>query len=92
MSDDYYDVLDKAKDKLKETKDNMKKVKEFVEIIEIIEVWVTEVIEKLGQTANDPSAIKSKVKEIENLQEEFVKYNVKFKVRFYLKTIGRFHL
>ena len=83
LSDDYYDILDKAKDKLKDSKENLKKVKEFVEIIEIIEIWVTEVFEIIGSlrtVGNDPAAIKSKVKEIENIQEDVVKYSVKFKV------------
>ena len=83
LSDDYYDVLDKAKDKLKETKEKVKKVKEFVEIIEVIEVWVTEIVEiitKLSTVGNDPLAIKDKIKEIETVQNDFVKYSVKFKV------------
>ena len=83
LSDDYYDILDKAKDKLKDSRENLKKVKEFIEIIEIIEIWVTEIIEIIANVrsiGNDPVAIKGKVKEIQNAQEDTVKYNMKYKV------------
>ena len=85
LSDDYYDLLDNAKDKLKDCKDNLKKVKEYIEIIEIIEIWITEVYEIISNVrnaGNDPSVIKSKVKEIEHVQEDLAKYSVKFKVNF----------
>lgn len=84
LSDDYYDVLDQAKDRLKERKENVKKVKEYVEIIEILEVWITEIHEivtKANTAGNDASAIKDRVKEVQTAQDDFVKYNVKFKVR-----------
>ncbi len=83
LSDDYYDLVDTAKEKLKTTKETVKKVKEFVELIEIIEVWIIEVVDvvtKLEAAGTDPDSIKKQVKEIDDLQSRLAKYTVKIKV------------
>ena len=83
MSDSYYDLVDKAKDKLKETKETVKKVKQFVEIIEVIEIWITEIIEiveKFDVVGNEPNAIKKQLKEVEDIQNGVAKHTLKVKV------------
>ena len=83
LSDSYYDLVDKAKDKLKETKETVKKVKQFVEIIEVIEIWITEIIEiveKFEVVGNEPDAIKKQLKEVEDMQIGVAKHTLKVKV------------
>ncbi len=83
LSDDYYDLVDKAKEKLKATKETVKKVKEFVEIIEVLEIWIieiTEIITRFEPVGTDPVSIKKQLKEVEDVQSGIVKYTVKIKV------------
>ena len=83
VADDYYDAVDAAKEKFKETKEQLKKAKEFIEIIEIIEVWVIEVFEILENVehgSSEPGDVKLRLKQIEDAQKDIVKHSLKFKV------------
>ena len=68
LSDRYYELVDKTKDKKKVTKDTLSRVKQYVEIIEVLEVWIEEIlvlITKQEPTGSDPDSIKKQLKAIE---------------------------
>ena len=68
LSDSYYVVFDKAKDKRDETKGNQVKVTQILEIIIEIEVWIEKVcgnLEILSHPTTDPATMKSQLEEIQ---------------------------
>ena len=68
LSDDYYLIIDKAKDKRDRTKDVLNKVTYLLEIITEIEIWIEEVHVRLYRMSNpttDCSVIKSYLEEIQ---------------------------
>ena len=86
LSDNYYDVVEKAKDKLKTAKETVKKAKRFVLVIEILEVWILEIVEIISRfetVGSDPETIKKQLKEIEDMQSGIAKNTVQIKVRYY---------
>ena len=68
LSDNYYVVIDKVKDKRDATKDALSKVTHLLEIIIEIEIWIEEVyvtLERIAQPTTDCSVMKSHLEEIQ---------------------------
>ena len=68
ISDSYYLIFDKVKDKRDETKATLAKVTQLLQIVIEIEIWIEEVyviIEKIGHPTTDSSTIKSHLEEIQ---------------------------
>ena len=68
LSDNYYSVLDKAKDKRDEKRATLSKVNQLSRNINEIEDWIKEVngiVEKISQPTTDLDVMKSRLEEIQ---------------------------
>ena len=68
LSDKYYIVVDKSKDKQSETKDCLHKVKVFLEIIVVLEVFIEEtviIIDNFDVTGTEPETVKKQLAKVQ---------------------------
>lgn len=77
LSDRYYEVVDKAKDKEAKQKDALGKVKYFIEIVEVLEVWIEEVyviIGKVDTSKTEPEAVKKQLEVVQDTRMDLRKH------------------
>ena len=68
LSDSYYALVDKVKDKRDDTKDYLTKVVRLMQLIVEIEVWIKEIrprLQSLNQPTTDPSMMKTQLDDIQ---------------------------
>lgn len=68
LSDSYYALLDKVKDKRDDTKDYLTKVVRLMQLIVEIEVWIKEIhprLQSLSQPTTDPGVMKTQLEDIQ---------------------------
>eukprot|EP00112_Aurelia_sp_Birch-Aquarium-sp1_P005322 Seg1602.3 transcript_id=Seg1602.3/GoldUCD/mRNA.D3Y31 product="Microtubule-actin cross-linking factor 1" protein_id=Seg1602.3/GoldUCD/D3Y31 len=71
LSDSYYALLDKVKDKRDDTKDYLTKVVRLMQLIVEIEVWIKEIhprLQSLSQPTTDPGVMKTQLDDIQTVR------------------------
>lgn len=77
LSDKYYEVVDKVKDKAEKQKEGLGKLKNFIEIIEVLEVWIEEtyvIIDKVDTSKTEPEAVKKELQVVEDTRTDLRKH------------------
>ncbi len=68
LSDSYYVILDKAKEKRNLTKDTVVKIQQILEIIAEIEIWIEETnirLDDLEKPVSDQMNLKTELEEVQ---------------------------
>ena len=68
ISDQFYVVVDKVKNKKDQTKDTVARVEQLLEVIIEIEIWIEETymrLDRLENPASDPSHLKAQLEEVQ---------------------------
>ena len=68
LSDRYYVVADKTKDKLHNVKETVQKVKIYIQVIEVLEIWIEEIIiivDKFDTCGTDPETVKRQLEHVQ---------------------------